>query len=279
MKSFLIGSLYLAACHMDNEMYILLKEIKKDVTPTADEIRYHRENDLEIDERAHQMTILQADCPAKCKECVEQGVKRWYHYVFQKLDAWCNSDDKCPIKKRVCKLKDEHPKVLAGMLYIWGQPATSEYFFCMGEKLCDIPNDAIDQLKETFDYMTIDDSSSWRKSAQDGQCESELHSFGDDTPCYGDDCPNKCEKDATCKVMKHVIDEIKEWCKKATKKCDVEKCEWMKDHKEFTFGVLLAAVQPWKYAYGYCYPHDSPLTPKQELASEDLEFDEGMFLA
>jgi hypothetical protein len=271
---------------MDNEMYIMLKEIKKDVTPTADEIRYHREHDLEIDERAHHMTILQADLPSKCKECVEQGVKCWYHYVFQKLDEWCNKDDKCPIKKRVCKLKDEHPKVLAGLLYIWGQPTTSEYFFCMGENLCDVPKEqAIDQLKETFDYMTIDDSSSWGKLEQDGQCELEIQSPEYDDPCVGDDCPKKCIKKVSCCVMKYYIDKVKKWCKKATKDCDKKRCEWMRNHKEFTFGVLLAYVQPWKFAIGYCHPHPDPTQeldgPTQELDGNDesLEFGDGMFLA
>jgi len=276
----MLGFLYQAVCHVDSEMYAMLKEIKKDVTPTAEEIKHHRDNNLPIDERAHHMTILHdADCPAKCKECVEQGVKAWYHYAFKKMDEWCKHDSKCPVQKRICKLKEDHPKVFAGALYVWGQPVTDEWFFCMGEQLCDIPKEQkIDQIYEAFGNMTFDDSYALGKLEQEGQCELEIQSPEYDYECVGDDCPKKCIKEVSCCVMKYYIEKVKDWCKKATNDCDKKKCEWMRNHKEFTFGVMLAYVQPWKFAMGYCHPHPDP-TQELDGNDESLEFGDGNFLA
>merc|ERR1719458_897179 len=65
--------------------------------------------------------------------------------------------------------------------------------------------------------------------------QGDMKMFGADLD--GDDF-KKCVRKSSCWVMKHVIKKI---------------CDWMKAHKKFTFGVLLAIVQPWKYAEGYCY--------------------------
>merc|ERR1711915_610171 len=95
------------------------------------------------------------------------------------------------------------------------------------------------------------------------QTEAEMEEFfsADDMQMYGSESKDDfktCVKKASCEVMKHVVKKICEWCKHATKREDIAKCLWMKAHKKFTFGTLLASVQPWKYAEGYCYKGPKP---------------------
>merc|ERR1712045_252356 len=54
-------------------------------------------------------------------------------------------------------------------------------------------------------------------------------------------------------VMQHSVSMVKKLCK--TTECPRMQgfCRWSRWHREMAFGVLLAKVEPWKYALGRCY--------------------------
>merc|ERR1719270_1981987 len=54
-------------------------------------------------------------------------------------------------------------------------------------------------------------------------------------------------------VMEHSVSMVKKLCK--TTECPRMQgfCRWARWHREMAFGVLLAKVEPWKYALGRCY--------------------------
>jgi hypothetical protein len=75
-------------------------------------------------------------------------------------------------------------------------------------------------------------------------------------------CP-RCYKKTFMMVMKKAVWGVKQMCEKT--KCPVMQgwCKWAGEHKEMAFGVILAKVEPWKYAIGRCWhpdhgPHHGP---------------------
>jgi hypothetical protein len=278
MKFFLFG----LAAAFDHEMVSMMKDVVKD-KPTFVEIEFELSSNKTIDPKVEQVTELLLEhhreqllgAPDGCKDCIDRVVKCWYHVAFQKVGEWCAKETKCPIKKKICKIFKDEPEVFAGMLFVWGHPIDDGYFYCMGKGECK-PQDLLTTFGKgdgitNMEEIVLSDAKEWEKDEEPTseielwQTESEIEDLllQGELQTWGmgmdkDGGYKKCVKKASCWVMKKVIHKICAWCKKATKPEDKAKCAWMKAHKKFTFGALLAAVQPWKYAMGYCCPHEGP---------------------
>lgn len=226
----------------------------------------------------------------QCKECVMKVTKIIMEKAFDKMEAWCkDDDDRCPVKRKLCWLLAKAPKVLCGMMVHWVRPMADGWFLCVGKGLCQPKED--NNMKEenilslegdtraVVDEMGLDSTMTWGtldlESESDIQVfqqmdeiaiddafmeeEKAIAAFGGEENDQGPKPCKKCMKKVTCCVMHHVIKKIVEWCKKdENNKKRACMCNWMKNHKAFTFGYLLASVEPWKFAYGYCLPHDKP---------------------
>merc|ERR1712054_424878 len=72
--------------------------------------------------------------------------------------------------------------------------------------------------------------------------------------------------------MKVAVKGVIGLCKDIHCPCIQKWCAWSGNHKEMAYGMLLAQVQPWKYAIGKCYQHDwqkEILANEAELAKEE----------
>jgi len=264
------------AAAFDQEMVNMLKSINAKPTLIEIQSRMNQPVDEEVDAMSSVSSILQHHMAAQlenpkeeCSKCIGQVVKVWYDTAFKKTKAWCEKPSKCKVKERLCRIFKNEPEIFAGMLFIWGHPSDDGLFFCMGKGKCTAPaikSSGVGQedMMESVANITMSSvvASAHDESASTDtelyQTEAEIEDFFLEEKMkisgseFKDDFKT-CVKKASCWVMKHVIEKICDWCKKATKKEDIEKCKWMQAHKKFTFGILLASVQPWKYAEGYCY--------------------------
>lgn len=82
----------------------------------------------------------------------------------------------------------------------------------------------------------------------------------DNLPAPKGVCP-KCYRKVFGFVMKHAVMGTKHVCH--VTKCPVLQkwCKWAGNHREMAFGMLLAKVEPWKYAIGRCYHPDKNHRP------------------
>merc|ERR1712032_990095 len=64
-------------------------------------------------------------------------------------------------------------------------------------------------------------------------------------------CP-KCMRRSTKYVMLHVVSRIKGMCMQSDSIKTQKMCHFAREHKDVAFGMLLAKVEPWKFAFGYC---------------------------
>jgi len=283
MKLFLLG----VAAAFDHEMVTMMKKISGEHKPSVVEIELEWEKPMDprieqikdiITKQHQEEQCPEGNCP--CMDCIDKAVKCWYHIAFQKMDDWCAKPSKCPVQKRICKVFKNEPEIFAGMLFVWGHPMDDGYFYCYGHGECK-PKDMFPGLNGQGGMMAaVEDFSladtEWEKQEEPTSelelfhTESEIEELlmmGEEKmfgmELFGGDKYKKCVKKTSCWVMKKVIHKICDWCKNATKKEDVKKCDWMKAHKKFTFGALLVAVQPWKYAMGYCCPDRKPQFKKR----------------
>jgi hypothetical protein len=66
-----------------------------------------------------------------------------------------------------------------------------------------------------------------------------------------------CFKKTSCFVMKMAVGRFRKMCRK-TGSAKVKKiCGWVAHHKAFAFGMMLAKVEPWKFAIGRCWSPDA----------------------
>lgn len=214
----------------------------------------------------------------KCKTCVMEVAKYVMKYEFDKLEAWCNDDSpsKCPVKKRICRMLEKVPDVLAGLIFDWATPLRDGTFWCLGHGECKaeelmkedkgsiMPFDVIKSLNKVnlddFEGLNIADGEERFDWEDEEDFAMELGSIqGEqiDMPGHPKPC-KKCMRKVIRAIMKHTVEKVCEWCQnhKDDKKI-AWICNWAENHKKFVFGVLLGVVEPWKYAYGYCLPHEN----------------------
>lgn len=243
------------------------------------------------------------DTADECEKCVGSVAKFIMDKVVKGLDAKCAKPSKCSKQKRFCMLYKKHPKIVIGMMWFWVRPVGDGYLYCMGKGSCkpkqiDLENiqdvmklgmDAAHLLDFAVKELEFNESFKFdveeakkmeiQVRRQDQDYEEELEESLA-TPDYGDfglqeafggpKPPRACVEKVIKHIMKMVVKKIVHWCHDPKAKCPVREkvCKWASEHKEMALGYLLAAVEPWKYAEGYCMHQELDLPPKL-LPSED----------
>jgi len=285
MKFFLLS----VAAAFDHEFVVMLRKNIKQLTPVQIE-QIQDIQDLHPEVHKIQDMLYEKQIEAYpeqdggCDDCMLKFVKWWYDQTFKYFEDWCSKDTKCPVQKRICKLFHDEPKVFAGVLYVWGQPVDAGYFYCCGKGECKMPSGlakvgsmGTDTMKEAIENLNLGNSASWDQPEEPGtemelyQTQEEIEEiilqgdfklFGEE---FDTDDFKQCVKKTSCWIMKHVMKNIVDWCKKTKDPKAKKECDWWLAHKKFTFGAALAYTQPWKYAEGYCCP-DRPKNPFKKLA-------------
>lgn len=230
-----------------------------------------------IEETSEDFHFMKPQDDKKCKTCVMEVAKYVMKYEFDKLEAWCNDEtpSKCPVKERICHMLENNPEVLAGLVFDWATPLRDGTFWCLGHGECK----AEELMKEDkgsimpFDVakplsmINLDEFSGLNMTNEETQFAGDEEDFAMelasmeeekiDMPGHPKPC-KKCMRKVIRAIMKHTLEKVCEWCQNHQ---DDKKiawiCNWAKNHEKFTIGVLIGVVEPWKYAYGYCLPHEN----------------------
>jgi len=216
-----------------------------------------------------------------CKMCWG-GVIKW---VAEHVKKWLDEECEKPESKKMqefCDFNRKAPQVVAGMFIFWTRPFQSAEAYCIGAKACE-PKNSIEEspadmatrklndmvsdvdLGESFDLA--EEYAAEKKlgvlRVNHFMAELEMSNFEqkeeDFLQVEGHPKPDpKCMGDVMKHIMVVVIKKVAAWCEKEAPKCPKAKkvCEWAGSHKGEAYGYILAAVEPWKTGYGYCFPHE-----------------------
>lgn len=222
---------------------------------------------------AHQLPLhLLKDAPLNkqdtCGSCAQGGTKWLMEHGMNLMKAKCanvsssNSPKACVFEK-ICFFMGKHPKVALGMMFEHMRPMSLLQAYCTGKGVCGKPDDLTlneilmgeqphEALLKNFDQ--IDWSSVIDSAKEMGPNKTE--SFGElapqcQTPEQAKVCPY-CMRKMMKKAVMMAVKKIIGMCHES--KCHImaKMCPWMKENKAVAFGMLLAKVEPWKFAMGWC---------------------------
>lgn len=177
------------------------------------------------------------------------------------VEKWCKEH---PPKKKggkmFCHLLEKKPDVVEGMVIFWIHPLDLGFAYCLGHGDCKrkpnvtefIEDDVKFGLEHVMHHVNMSNTEMKKEMVEyhkDDHYKKYLRHRHEDKPC-----PH-CMKAVSEKVMGCAIKKVIAWCEHA--KCPKAKaiCKWAGQHKGIAYGFLLAMVEPWKFAMGYCWPH------------------------
>lgn len=205
----------------------------------------------------------------KCKQCVMAVSAKVVTDVMERISKACEEKPpKVKWMKKFCWLVANKPKVVVGMVIFWTHPINLAGAYCVGHGDCspksdpsahfDIEDDMKFKLGQVVREVTLsshsDDSEHLLMALEKEDCNGYEEEEDDDDEIKPRP-DHKCMKCVGKKVMEMTIKKVEAFCKKT--KCEHAQkiCKWAEEHKDEAFGFLLAAVEPWKFAIGYCWPH------------------------
>jgi len=208
-----------------------------------------------------------------CGECMQGGAKYVIDHTVAKMKTMCsnisNSDHAC-VATKVCGLMAKHPDVALGMIIEKVRPMSLAMAYCVGKSDCNMPDQTTmteiatgkvphEALLDNFDKMDFteveeqtmelvqDESQDEKDLADAPRCPEHKHSK----------VSPKCMKKTMKRVMRFAIAKVMAKCADAVEnsKDPVMKkmCPWMLEHKMVALGMLVAKVEPWKFAFGRCF--------------------------
>jgi len=204
-----------------------------------------------------------------CKPCVQEVSKYLIEETVGKMKKMCEKASNGPhgcVAGKICGMMAKHPKVTLGMMMEHVRPVSMGMAYCTGKGACkkpdevtmaeiamgEQPHEALLQNFDEVDWTDIEEHTEELEVTQgnDGQMEASQMCM-QEKPQHHKVCPH-CMKHAMRYVMGHAIKKVKMMCMKS--KCPVmqKMCPWMKQNKEVALGMLIAKVEPWKMAFGYC---------------------------
>lgn len=206
---------------------------------------------------------------AACGKCVQMATKFVLGHAEGKMKDVCAkvSPHSC-ITSKVCEMMGKHPKVTLGMMVEHVRPASLAIAYCFGKGACKKSDNAtMDEmvmgeenhqgLLDSFDEVDWSEvQEQTEELTQLSDDNAEMASETSRPPCeehrHRHMVSPFCMKRAMRHVMGHAIRKVKGMC--AHSKCPKMKrvCRFMAQHKEVAFGVLVAKVEPWKFAFGFC---------------------------
>jgi len=207
-----------------------------------------------------------------CGECVRGGSKYVIDHTVAKMKDMCSnaskSDHSCVVKK-VCDLMAKHSDVALGMMIEHVKPMSLAIAYCVGKGECEKPDQMTmaeitmgeephEALLENFDKMDFTDV-----EEQTMELVEEGNQEGQDL-ADAPECPQhmhhkvspKCMKKTMRRVMGFAIMKVKAECADAQNSKNpvmMKMCPWMAEHKMVALGMLVAKVEPWKFAFGRCF--------------------------
>jgi len=217
-----------------------------------------------------------------CCECREYGAKRVMEHAVYEIIEMCRraEDHHCGRAARVCMMMRLHKEVTLGMVIEHVRPFALSGAYCVGKGAChhhhenstlsDIVsgNEVHDLVLKHFDKIDWnevlerarepeeEEAEQHEKDGQDVKAEREMqvcearqknatdakqHNF----------CPY-CFKRVMGLVMCKATMAVKMMCMKTHDPHTMRMCEFAYQHREVAFGMLLAKVEPWKFAMGAC---------------------------
>eukprot|EP00397_Hematodinium_sp_SG-2012_P042771 GEMP01047382.1.p1 GENE.GEMP01047382.1~~GEMP01047382.1.p1 ORF type:complete len:281 (+),score=61.97 GEMP01047382.1:89-931(+) len=205
-----------------------------------------------------------------CCKCIGNVGCHAVNITMISIQKWCEEHSpKKKDQKRFCKLLERKPAVVEGMVIFWIHPLDLGFAYCLGHGDCKhkpnvtelIGDDMKFGMEHVLHHLNVSNTDGIEKKM------TEFHKYHkDDHPKdekkmqkylrHQQDhkpCPY-CVKAISALVMQHAIKKVVDWCLHT--KCPKAKaiCKWALQHKAIAFGYLLAAVEPWKFATGYCWP-------------------------
>lgn len=262
----------------------------KDVGDLLDGVHYHHST-LRSFVKEHvplPLDIIIPPQPVKppsdeaCGECHAHGAKWVMEHAVHKIVEVCKMamEHHCGKMARVCMMMRRHEAVTLGMLTEHVRPFALSAAYCAGKRVCHhhadngtlseivMGSEAHDLVLQHFDEVDWDEVLQQAAEPEEDEHEEKnvivaveeeevkecdahgeklmakkAHSF----------CPH-CFKAVMMKTMWKAAMGVRMMCHKHHDCPKMRKmCEWAKDHKEVAFGMLLAKVEPWKFAMGACH--------------------------
>lgn len=225
------------------------------------------------------MTYSELKNTSSCGECIRAGAKFVLEHTAEKIKQKCedaaksDSPDSC-IATRVCKMMALHKEVTLGMMIEHARPMSLASAYCYGKGACEKPDEATMNeiasgeephaaLLEHFDkvdWSEVEAETVELMPLDHNDDEEEEEEVMMSPACKNHKlvqkvCP-KCMKKKMKGVMRVSIMKVKKMCE-TTKCAKMQKmCGWMGEHREVALGMLVAKVEPWKFAFGACFhPH------------------------
>lgn len=216
----------------------------------------------------------------ECAECRKHGAKWVTEHAIQKLVEKCKAAVKhhCGKMVRVCMMMRMHKNVTLGMVIEHVRPFALSAAYCTGKGVCTnrtsldelaSGNEAHDLVLKHFDEVDWDEVI---ERAAEPEEEDDEEDHDDDLEELAEMEMQVCEaqqedameakphnhhhgcfKKVTKQVMFKAAMRVKAMCAKYPDNPKVQRmCAFAKEHRDIAFGMLLAKVQPWKFAMGAC---------------------------
>lgn len=191
-------------------------------------------------------SFLQDD-KKKCITCVKKTSQKVMCYAFKYIKKYCEKT-KCKRVQKYCKIIEEHKAFGYGLVWEKIQPLGLGAAYCCGSGECKNPS-LLPKLVSEEEDLIPQDFKEFVTVASNGTLPTVLSQQGD---AKGKDCKD-CIHHSMAFVMHHMFDVVNKYCEKSKEPHVKKMCEFIHSHKEVAAGYIFGAIEPWKYAKGFCY--------------------------
>lgn len=206
--------------------------------------------------------------PKTCGECHQHGAKYIMEHAMDRLKTMCavSVHKECKMAK-VCGMMAKKPEVTMGMMIEHVRPFSLTSAYCAGKGSCERPDNETmaeiemvmqphDAILNNFDQIdwsnVLEEAGELAPEEEKNEEEAQEPSFpACEIPQEDHVCP-KCMEHGIKHVMHRALGKIKHMCEETSCPKKQKICGWTKEHREVAFGMLLAKVEPWKFALGFC---------------------------
>jgi len=241
---------------------------------------------------------IEADERDPCKKCHDDMHDALKEGLEKDGDESCEKPDSKE-EAEFCDFRDKAPRIVDGLnLFLLGNVAAAlSESICTAYKFCQ-PEDPEDSffvhyvnvtttlnsmmldinLSESFDlkkayieekkqnigpindYMVEFEMSIFEHEEEDFEMEQNGHPRPD----------QKCMEDVVKHIMVVLLKKVVHLCMTSTLPEIKKICDWTGKHKPEAFGFMLAATEPWKVAYGYCFAHEEARLISKEKSEDSI---------
>jgi len=184
---------------------------------------------------------------SECHKCVMDGAKYVVNEKMDEIAKWCKGEEpkKIEAHREFCELLERSPQVVVGMVIFWTKPLGLGFAYCLGKGECKMEDGAAESLDiqvPATEWYNINGTSIVQAMEMNHGSLRGGHK----------ECMERCSKG----VMHHVIERVKKFCRETKCPKAQKLCDFAGKHRELAYGYLLAMTEPWKFASGYCWPHE-----------------------